>query len=372
MKEEKMMRAARLHKTGGLFQIDEVPVPEVRDMDVLVEVKAAGVVPNLRNVVTHYPDWFPYLPLPKLPAIFGLDTTGVVVEVGRRVRTDVKPGDRVYINPGLSCGTCPACRDGDPVNCTSYTFMGYFGFGPGSQNIFEDYPYGGFGQYATAPAANLVKLPDSISFEQASRFGYCGTAYSGLRKARLQPGQTVLIDGGTGTLGVGAVICALAMGASKVFATGRNKELLNRLHQIDPKRIHPISLLDGAASEIVTRETAGRGVDVAINALGANAPAATLMDSINALRRGGVLVNVGGVAETLPIDPIVIMVQQKSLVGSLWFTTAEGQSMAAMAEAGTLRLDVFEHERFKLESVNEALDAVERRTGGFTNVVISH
>lgn len=63
----KMMRAARLHETGKPFQIDTIPVPEVRPTDVLVEVKAAGVVPNLRNVVTHYPTWFPFLPLPKLP-----------------------------------------------------------------------------------------------------------------------------------------------------------------------------------------------------------------------------------------------------------------------------------------------------------------
>ena len=104
----KTMRAARLHQIGGRFQVDTVPTPELRDLDVLVEVKAAGIVPNLRNVITHYPTWFPYLPLPKLPAIYGLDTAGVVVAVGNRVRSDVKPGDRVYVNPGLSCGTCAA------------------------------------------------------------------------------------------------------------------------------------------------------------------------------------------------------------------------------------------------------------------------
>ena len=180
----KMMRAARLHKTGEPFQIDTIPVPEVRPTDVLVEVKAAGVVPNLRNVVTHYPTWFPFLPLPKLPAIYGLDSAGVVAEVGSQVRADIKPGDRVYVNPGLSCGSCQACRRNDPINCTAYTFQGYFGFGPGSQQIYEDYPYGGFGQYLTAPARNLVKLPDSISFEQGARFGYIGTSYSALRKAQ--------------------------------------------------------------------------------------------------------------------------------------------------------------------------------------------
>lgn len=366
------MNAARLHQIGGRFQVDEVPIPQVRDTDVLVKVKAAGVVPNLRNVITHYPSWFPYLPLPKLPAIYGLDSAGEVVAVGSRVREDVKPGDRVYVNPGLSCGSCPACRSGDPVNCPSYTFMAYFGFGPGSQKIYEDYPYGGFGEYLTAPPSSLIKLHDGISFEQAARFGYIGTGYSGLRKAKLEAGQTVLVDGGTGTLGLGAVLCALAMGASKVFATGRNIALLQKLQHLDKRRIQVIALGEKQASEVVMSSTQGFGVDVVIQALGASASAATVVDSISALKRGGVIVNIGGVAETLPIDPIVMMVQQKSFVGSLWFTTAEGQAMAALADAGNLNLGVFEHLRFRADSVNEALDAVEQRAGGFTNIVVTH
>jgi len=368
----KMMRAARLHAIGEPFQVDMVPVPDVRPTDVLVEVKAAGVVPNLRNVVTHYSKWFPFLPLPKLPAIYGLDSAGVVAAVGSQVRNGLKVGDRVYVNPGLSCGACTACRRGDHINCTAYTFQGYFGFGPGSQQIYEDYPYGGFGQFLTAPAANLVKLHDSISFEQGARFGYMGTSYSALRKAQFMPGQTVLIDGGTGTLGLGAVILALAMGAGKIFATGRNKALLDKLHKLDPKRIVPIALGARPTSEIVMEATDGYGVDALIETLGPNAPVATVLDSFNALRRGGKAINIGGVADPIPLEPFPLMCLQKSYIGSLWFTTAEGQDMADMAHAGTLDLSVFEHERFTLDKVNEALDAIEQRTGGFTNVVIVH
>lgn len=365
----KTMRAARLHDVGGRFQVDEMPVPTVRETDVLVQVKAAGIVPNLRNVITHYPEWFPYLPLPKRPAIYGLDSAGIVTAVGSRVRNDIKPGDRVYVNPGLSCGSCAACRAHDPINCPAYTFMGYFGFGPGSQQLYEDYPYAGFGEYLTAPVANLVRLPDSVSFEEGARFGYLGTAYSGLRKANFKPGQTVLVDGGTGTLGVGAVLIALAMGASRVFATARNKALLSQLGAIDA-RIRTIAVNDESVVEVVTNETGGRGCDTVLEALGANAPAAAVMEAFGALKRGGVLVNVGGVAEKLPLDPIVTMVQQKSIVGSLWFTPEEGQDLAALADARTLNLKVLEHERFALHQVNEALDAVENRTGGFSNVVV--
>lgn len=368
----KMMRAARLHSIGKPFQVEMIPVPELRPTDVLVEVKAAGVVPNLHNVVTSYAEWFPFLPLPKLPAIYGLDSAGVVAQVGSLVHTGIKPGDRVYVNPGLSCGTCTACRRGDHINCVAYTFMGYFGFGPGSQQVFEDYPYGGFGQYLTAPPANLVKLPDSISFEQGARFGYLGTSYSALRKANFAPGQTVLIDGATGTLGLGTVILALAMGAAKVFGTGRNKALLDRLYKLDPARIVPIALGDRPTSEVVMEATGGLGADALIEALGPNAPVSTVLDAFNALRRGGKAINIGGVADPIPLEPFPLMCLQKSYIGSLWFTTAEGEDMAAMAHSGTLNLDVFDHERFPLDKVNEALDAVEQRAGGFTNVVVMH
>lgn len=364
------MQAARLHQEGGAFTVDTVALPEPRPTDVLVQIKACGVVPNLRNVVNHYSQWFPFLPLPKLPAIYGLDAAGVVAAVGSSV-TAIKPGDRVYVNPGLSCGSCPACRRNDNINCPAYTFQGYFGFGPGSQQIYDKYPYGGFAEYLIAPVANLVKLPESIAFEQAARFGYLGTAYSALRKAQFSPGQTVLINGMTGTLGVGALLLALAMGAGRIFGTGRNEELLRKAKALAPDRIHTIVMKEGlAVHEAVREATEGYGVDVLIETLGPGAPVAATLDAFKALRRGGKAIACGGMSEPLPLDPFPLMCQQLSYTGSLWFSTAEGEDMAAMAHAGTLDLSVFEHQRFGLSQINEALTAVEGRSGGFTNVVV--
>jgi len=366
------MRAARLHQVGGRFQVDEIPVPAVRPTDVLVKVATAGVVQNLRNVISTYPKTRPFLPLPKLPAIFGLDSAGVVAAVGDGVRTGIKVGDRVYVNPGLSCGACLACRRGEHPNCPSYTFMGYFGFGRDSQNQYDAYPYGGFGEYLTAPVANLVKLPDNVTFEQACRFGYLGTSYAGLRKLDFRPGQTLLVDGGTGTLGVGTVLLVLAMGAAHIFATGRDRARLDKLKALAPDRIDIIPAGGGDVAQQVMAKTDGLGVDAMVQALAPNSPAANVIDAFNALRRGGKAVNVGGVSETLPLDPVKVMVLQKSFIGSLWFSTAEGEDMAAMAAAGTLKLDAFEHEVFPLARINDALDAIETRTGGFTNIVIRH
>ena len=194
-----MMLAARLHKVGEPMRLEHVPVPKPRPTDVLVAVKACGVVPNLINVLTHWQTWFPELPLPKLPAIFGLDVAGEIAAVGEQVQNFHK-GDRVYVNPGLFCGSCPACRADDTMNCTNYTFSGYFGFGPDAQKQFDAYPYGGMCEYMIAPQHNLVALPNNVSYEEAARFGYIGTAYAALRKAGAGPGKTIFINGLTGTL----------------------------------------------------------------------------------------------------------------------------------------------------------------------------
>lgn len=364
------MRAARLHRIGGHFQIDEVDRPTPGPRDVIIQVQACNLVPNLSNVITSYPEWFPYLPLPALPAIFGLDAAGIVAEVGAQVR-NVQVGDRVYLNPGRDSGDSHASRRGERINDPAYTFQGYFGFGEGSQQIFDDYPHGGLCEYQKAPADGLVILPDEVSFEQACRFGYLGTAYSALRKARAGSDTIVLVSGGTGTLGVGAVLNALAMGAPKVLAVARDLQRLERLRELDPRRVFTFSLDSGQSlPEWVRSHSDGLGADVFIDAIGPGAPKQTSLDGIDSLRRGGRMVDIGGMSEPLPLEMFRLMCFQISVIGSLWFSVAEGQDMAAMAAAGTLDLSLFDNEVYPLDEVNEALSSLEHRSGGFTNVVV--
>jgi alcohol dehydrogenase len=364
-----MMRAARMHAVGAPMSIDMIPVPKPGATDVLVEVKACGMVPNLGNVLANWTRWFPHLPLPKLPAIFGLDPAGVVVDVGAQV-IGVEPGERVYINPLRSCGACQMCRGGERTRCRYFTFNGYFGFGPNAQKIYDLYPYGGFCQFMPAPQYALVRLPDNVGFEQAVRFGYLGTAYGALRKANASAGQSMLVDGISGTLGLGAALIGLALGITRILGTGRNRELLARVKALAPGRIEVHALDDGATAPWAKGLTGGDGVDFMISALGPGAPARTMLDSLAAVRRGGRAVNVGAVAEPVPLDVHWLMDEQIHLIGSNWFTAAQGQEMAELAGSGLLDLSVFEHRRFALEEINHAISGLQNRDGGFSNYVI--
>lgn len=364
-----VMRAARLHEVGGKFQVDEVPMPVPGDYDVVIKVESANLVQNLRNVITTYPSLKPFLPLPELPAIFGMDTAGSISEVGARVR-NLKVGDRVYLNPGRDSGDSWASRTGDPLSDEAYTFQGYFGFGPGSKEIHKDYPHGGMCQYVKAPVSGIIRIPENVPLDHASRFGYLGTAYSGLRKGDLRAGTHLLIHGVTGTLGLSAVLLALAMGATKIFGVARNRELLERIRNIAPDRIQTMAYGDGDVGDWVRENTDGLGADVFLDALGDTATADVSMAGIWALRRGGRMVSIGAMPEDLPVPMYRLMTMQISLLTSLWFSVAEGEEMARMAAAGTLDLSHFEAQHYSLEQANEAIAAAADRAGGFTSIIL--
>lgn len=363
------MRAARMYDVGAPMVIEEVPTPKPESLDVIVKVHACGIVPNLGNVLKNWSTWFPQLPLPRLPATFGLDPAGTIVEVGSGVK-GLKVGDRVYVNPGRSCGSCRACRSGNPTGCTSMILQGYFGYSQTAQDTFDRYPYGGLCEYMVAPANGCVKLPDNVSCMQATRLGYTGTGYSALRKGNAGPNVLTLINGATGTLGLPTVMCALALGVTKILAVARNKDLLEEMRQLDPRRIFTHSTLDGPVRPWAIEMSEGEGVDLAIDCVGPGGSAEGMVELSRCLRRTGLLINVGAVAEPVPLNAHKMMDWNQGFQGSVWFSTAEGMDMAEMIRAGTLNFDLFRQHSYPLDQINEVLAGIENRHGGFSNFTV--
>lgn len=366
---EARMKVARMHEIGAPLVLEEMDTPTPGATDVLIRVKACGIVPNLANILAMWPTWYPQYPLPPLPAIFGLDPAGEIVAVGEHAY-GYSVGQRVYINPGRSCGTCDACMTNKQVTCKYYTFNGYFGHTDLSWKMFERYPYAGFGEYMTAPTTALVPIPDSMSYEQAARLGYIGTAYSGLKKANISVASTVLINGCSGTLGLSGVLCALAMGAPRILGTGRDRELLAKVKALAPDRIEVFSTLDGSITDWVTQVTGGEGAHVVLDCLGPGTPHEMLIEALFSLARGGTFVNVGAVQGVFPITMNFISTANRALLGSNWFTTQEARELSALAGTGLLDMSVFEHHGHKMENINEAITGMTSHNGGFSNFVI--
>lgn len=358
------MRAARLHAPGAPFRIDEIPIPEPGPDDVLVKVAACGVIPNMRNIVSG--KFFHVLPA--MPAVIGLDAAGTVAGLGADV-TGFKEGDRVYVNPALSCGTCWYCRNGRTLLCEAGALQGYFGFRPASKPLLDRYPYGGFAEYMTAPARNLVRLTDAVSFEIGARFGYLGTAYAGLQAGALKAGDTLALIGATGTLGVNATLFALGMGVKRIIPIARNPDRLARMKALAPGRIHPVAIDGTPIAPRVIAAADGLGADVVLDCLTRGVPADMTADSVQGLRGGGIAVNIGALSEPLAINPIWFMIGGRQYRGSNWFTSAQGEEMVALATAGVVDFSVLQNRVYPLEKVNDAL-AEAGKEGGFINAVV--
>ena len=250
--------------------------------------------------------------------------------------------------------------------------MGYFSFGEDGQRLFDAYPYGGLGEYMTAPQENCIKLPDTVSFEQGARFGYLGTAYSALKKAKVGPGKTVLIDG--------ASRHPRHRRRPQRPGDGRDQDLRYRPQRRAPRRREgprpgPHRGPRRSATvlkDFVLEHNGGEGVDAVISTLGPGSPKETLLEALSTLARGGVLVDIGGMMEHPELDLFHMMCSQNSVIGSLWFTNGEAQEMSDLAGSGALDLSVLEHHVFPLEKINEALDdGLPARHGGFSNFIIT-
>ena len=365
-----LMRAARLHGRGEPFKVELTPRPSPRPTDVVVRVKTCGIVQNLRNVIKDNEHF--HFQIPRLPAIFGLDPAGVVVEKGELAHS-FEVGDRVYVNPLRYCGACRQCRMGEPAACDYVMLNGYFGTGVKAEQSYRDYPYGGYADYMAAPQYSLVKIPDNLSFETASRFGYLGTAYGALRRAHVDMNTTVLVNGASGTLGLGGVLFALALGAPKVLGVGRDEALLERVKAICPERIEVHSTRDGDVSvgDWARSMTAGEGADVVMDALPVGASLDAFMAAFDALGKCGRHVNCGGMFDNVPVFTPRFIMGLHTMIGSNWFTTAQGQEMATLVASNQVNLDIFEHHAYALEDINQALIDIEQRHGGFSNFIIS-
>jgi NADPH:quinone reductase-like Zn-dependent oxidoreductase len=261
------VRAVVFERHGGpevLEYRDGVPDPTLRPGHVRVRVRAAAL--NHLDIWTR--KGLPYAI--EMPHILGNDIAGVVEEVDPGV-THVAVGDAVMLAPGAGCGHCHACLEGDDNQCLAY-------------DIFGLRKQGGYAESVVAPARNVFPKPAHLTFEEAASMPLVFlTAWHMLvNRARLAPGETVLVLAAGSGVGIAAVQIAKMLGAT-VFATASSEAKLARARELGADAGIPYEEVDFAAE--ARRLTGKRGVDVVIEHTGER--------SLAALARGGRLVTCG-------------------------------------------------------------------------------
>jgi len=333
---------------GRPLELHDVRIPPVGDRDILVKVKAAGIC----HSDVHYRAGVS--PVRPLPITLGHEVAGVVETVGSSALTSVRPGDRVVLHYNVTCGDCYFCSTGNEQFCPRGLMLGHF-------------TDGGYAEYIVVPARNALPLPDEISFEQgATLMCASATSFHALRKARIRAGDRAAVFG-VGGLGLSAVQLAKAFGAIEVFAVDRKEEKLELAARYGAV---PVNASRNDPVQEIRRQTAGRGVDVALEVIGR---AETMHQAIRSLAPMGRAVIAGIGNEPLSIDTYrELLGGEAEVIGSNDHLLQELPQLLEMARRGILDTSRVVTRTIPLEAaaINGALDALERYEGGLRTVIV--
>lgn len=311
------MKAIIINAHGGLEQVrlGDVPRPEIGPDDVLLAVKAAA----LNRLDLWVTEGWPSLKL-KMPHILGCDGSGVIVETGANVRR-FATGDRVAVNPTLSCGHCPYCRRGREQMCDEFAILG-------------EHAPGFYAEFAAVPARNLLKLPDSVDFATAAAASlvYVTAWHSLIVTGRLQAGEDVLVVGAGGGVNTASIQIARLAGARTIYVVGSSNDKLAQAREQGADILYNRHEVDW--SKAIYRDSERRGVDVVVDNVGA----ATYHKSLRALAKGGRLLTVGNTSGAkFEFDNRYMFGKHLSILGSTMGSQADYETVMGLVFDGRLQ-----------------------------------
>jgi L-iditol 2-dehydrogenase len=349
----KTMRAG-VYRQKGIVRVEEVPVPEVADGEVLIKVAACGICgTDIKKIFHAYVE---------PPQILGHELAGTVVAVGRGV-TKWKPGDRVMSFHHIPCGKCFYCQKRLFSQCKQYKTTGLTGgFTPNG---------GGFGEYVKAMPwvadRGIVGLPDNVSFEEATFIEPINTIVKAVQKARVAAGETVLVTG-CGPIGLQLLMVAKLEGAklftSDPIAERRAKSLsLGAIESFDPS--------GGKLVAEVKARTEGRGADAVLVAV---AHPAVVEEALAAARPGGrvLLFAANDPVTKIEFPAAAVGIDEKEIVGSYSAAIDIQEAAAGLVLNKKLPvMDIVTH-RFPLDKIQEGLELAARPTAESLKILITH
>jgi L-iditol 2-dehydrogenase len=345
---------AGVYREKGIVRVEEVPVPEVGDRELLIKVAACGICgTDIKKIFQRYVE---------PPQILGHELAGTVVAIGRGV-TKWKLGDRVMSFHHIPCGECFYCENRLFSQCKQYKTTGLTGgYTPNG---------GGFAQYVKAmpwvAERGVVALPDNVSFDEATFIEPINTIVKAVQKARVAPGETVLIAG-CGPIGLQLLMVANLSGAklytSDPMAVRRAKSLtLGAVESFDPS--------NGKLVQEIRARSGGRGADAVLVAV---AHPSVVNDALAAARPGGriLLFAANDPVTRIEFPAAAVGIDEKEILGS-YSAAVDIQELAAALVLGKKLpvMDIVTH-RFPLARIQEALELAAHPTEESLKILIEH
>jgi alcohol dehydrogenase len=339
------MKAAVLNTFGAPLDIESLPDPTPGAGEVVVDVVATGVTGYAANVFNGSRNY-----LLDLPAVPGPGGIGRVRAIGPDT-TRLRPGDWVF------CESTIRSRDeGSDTILQGWTYRT-----EAARPLHQHFHNGSFAEQMLVPTENVTRLGE-INPEDASRWtalGRLAVPYGGLLAGDLKASETLVISGATGGFGGAGVAVALAMGAGRVVATGRNADALEDLARRYGPRVRPVRMtgIESDDRAAILREADGP-IDLVLDFLPREATASQVMAAALSVRHGGRIVLMGGLrgeSGDLPFNYHWLMHNNVTLRGQWMYDREAIPSLVRMVRAGLIDLDQFDRTEFSLGDANAAV-----------------
>lgn len=348
------MKALRWHGRKDL-RLDEIAEPRAAPGEVVIRVAACGICGSDLHEYLHGPLYIPKAPHPLTgvvpPVTLGHEFSGRVVEVGAGVAVP-RTGDRVTVNPCLLCGECAWCRRGQWNYCAKL----------GSLGLSRD---GALAPLVAVPAYGCHRLPPGLDDQQGASVEPLAVAVHACRRARLSGVERVAVIG-AGPIGLLMLQVLKARGAGWVAVVEPRKER-RRLAQelgadvvVDPEAQDP--------ARAVAQLTEGERAAVAFECVGSPAAFATALRTAG---KGGRIVLVGLVPETVETNLLGLLAHEKEIVGSSAYVDEFAEATGLLAE-GRVRIDPLVTARVPLEdSLPRGIEALLRPEEGHVKILVT-
>ncbi|KFX00581.1 butanediol dehydrogenase [Pectobacterium betavasculorum] len=330
------MKAARWYQARDI-RVEEIAEPVVSAGQVKIKVAWTGICGSDLHEYVAGPIFIPVsaphpLSRDRAPIVLGHEFSGEVVEVGGGV-SNCKPGDRVVVEPILSCGHCAACREGKYNLCSQLGFHGLSGGG------------GGFSSYTVVQAQRVHKMPDALSFEQGALVEPAAVALHAVRMSRLKAGDKAAVFG-AGPIGLLVVEALRAAGVGEIYVVELSPQRAAKAVELGAKVAIDPSKEDAVAR---LRELSSGGVDVAFEVTGVPA---VLGQCINSTHYEGETIVVSIWEKEASFHPNTLVLQERSVKGIIAYRNIFPAVMELMTR-GYFQADKLVSKKIQLDDIVE-------------------
>lgn len=357
------MKAAVLKAFGSPLVVETVPDPVLGTGEVIVDVSAARVLGYAHEIFSGQRRYL--MALPMIPGPGGVG----------RVRATGPDATHLAVGDWVNCD--PTVRSRDDLLSPDIILQGLTAGSASAQRLQTYFHDGSFAEQVRVPTENVTPI-GAIEPEDAPSWCALGTLlvpYGGFLAANLKAGETVLVNGATGTFGSAAVAVAVAMGAACVIATGRNEAPLNDLARRLGPRVRTVKMVgDEEADRRRILAAAPSPIDCVLDLLPPMATALQVRAALMTVRPYGRIVLMGGVGmaggDGLVLDYAWVMRNCISIIGKWMYPPEATSRMIALIRAGLVKLDDFEVSTFSLDEVNDAVAYAAAHSGPFRMTVV--